>query len=122
MDGFIITSKLMFNPGKNSSNFNNLKEDLIDTIADSLENVNRTMITLKVMKVKTRFRKMNAFVVVVVTIKIPDGDVAEKTRDHMRNQSFAANVNQKISKSKALKDTGVELDSVPEVKYEVYGK
>jgi len=38
----------------------------------------------------------------------------------MRNQSFAANVNQKISKSKALKDTGVELDSVPEVKYEVY--
>ena len=122
MDGFIITSTLMFNPGKNSSNFNNLKEDLIDTIADSLENVNRTMITLKVMKVKTRFRKMNDFVVVVVTIKIPDGDVAEKTRDHMRNQSFAANVNQKISKSKALKDTGVELDSVPEVKYEVYGK
>ena len=80
------------------------------------------MITLKFMNTIIRFRKMNPFVVVVITIKIPDGVVAEKTRDHMNTTSFVANVNHEIRESEALKDTGVELDSVPEVTCEIYGK
>ena len=80
------------------------------------------MIELDFMNVTTRFRKMNTFVVVVVTIIIPDGGLAEKTRDHMNTTSFITNVNHEIRESEALKDTGVKLDSVPDVTCEIYGK
>ena len=80
------------------------------------------MITLTIKKAITRFRKINTFVVVVVTIEMTDGVVAEKTRKDMSTESFVSNVNHEISESKALKDTGVELESVPEVTCERCGK
>ena len=120
---FTITSHLTFDAGLDFSNFDNLKDPLKKSIADSLPNVDISMINLHFKNVTARLRRLiGTIVYVIITIK--EKNVAEETRNQLTTNvtSFISTMAKKINQTEALRDAGVVVKSVENVTYTGPGK